>query len=140
MTSHDGGSSFRGSATSPVRSSHQLPQRLGSRGHAGVRGAGVCHPEPRALGVRDAPNPFGLHEDDQADVILLTSYWHNWLTTLHPDRVSDVMRVLAGSATAIVGLDGTDCFELGFGPRALSQLTTIIKFQGVFRDRDLYKL
>jgi hypothetical protein len=93
---------------------------------------------PRALGILDAPNPFGLPEGDQADVILLTSYWHRWLTTAHPDRVDQVMRVLERSADAIVGLDGTDHFELGFGPRSLENVAIVIKFQGVFRDRDLY--
>jgi hypothetical protein len=93
---------------------------------------------PLALGVSDAPNPFGLPEEDQADVVLLTSYWHNWLTTHHPGKVAAVMRVLARSARAVVGLDGVDYFELGFGPPALRNLATVIKFQGVFRDRALY--
>lgn len=94
--------------------------------------------DPRVLGLPDAPNPFGLPEADQADVVLLTSYWHRWLTTDHPDRVDNVLRVLERSAGAIVGLDGTDHFELGFGPRTLENVATVLKFQGVFRDRDLY--
>jgi hypothetical protein len=92
----------------------------------------------RALGFADPPNPFGLPEDDQADVVLLTSYWLGWLTMHHPDRVDDVMRALETAAGPIIGLDGTDYFELGFAPRSLPRLATIIKFQGVFRDRDLY--
>ena len=90
------------------------------------------------LGLADAPNPFGLPEDDRADVVLLTSYWHSWLTTRHPDKVDDVMRVLERSADAIVALDVADYFELGFGPRALDRVATVLKFQGVFRDHDLY--
>jgi hypothetical protein len=93
---------------------------------------------PLALGIADAPNPFGLPVDDHADAVLLTSYWHNWLTTRHPSRVDEVTRVLQQSADAVVGVDGTDCFELAFRARSLAQLTTVIKFQGVFRDRDLY--
>ncbi len=93
---------------------------------------------PAALGLPDAPNPFGLPEHDQADVILLTSYWRNWLQLHHPDDTGRVMRVLGKSAGAIVGLDGTDYFELGFAPGWLENVSTVIKFQGVFRDRDLY--
>jgi hypothetical protein len=93
---------------------------------------------PRALGLPDAPNPFGLRQDDQADVILLTSYWRNWLSTHHPDEVGRVMGVLERSARVIVGLDGTDYFELGFAADWLDRVKTVIKFQGVFRDRDLY--
>lgn len=91
-----------------------------------------------ALGIPDAPNPFALPEVDQAHVVLLTSYWYRWLTTRHPDLVDHAMCVLEKSAAAVVGLDGTDYFELGFGPQALERLATVIKFQGVFRDRDLY--
>lgn len=91
-----------------------------------------------ALGLANAPNPFGLPEDDRADVVLLTSYWRSWLATHHPDDVGRVMRVLERSANVIVGLDGTDYFELGFGAECLENVSTIIKFQGVFRDRDLY--
>lgn len=90
------------------------------------------------LQLPDAPNPFGLTEVDQADVILLTSYWHRWLTTTHPDLVGNTMRVLERSADAIVGLDGTDYFELGFDPTTLARVASVLKFQGVFRDRDLY--
>ena len=93
---------------------------------------------PAVLGIPDAPNPFGLPVDDHADVVLLTSYWHNWLTTRHPDSLDRVMRILERKADAVIGLDGTDCFELAFGPGPVAQLNTVIKFQGVFRDRDLY--
>lgn len=92
----------------------------------------------RRLGLGDAPNPFGLVEADAADVVLLTSYWHRWLTMTHPDLAENTMRVLETSAETVVGLDGTDYFELGFTPPALERVTTVIKFQGVFRDRDLY--
>ncbi len=91
-----------------------------------------------SLGLPDVPNPFGLAEVGRADVVVLTSYWHRWLTVTHPDRVQATMGTLERSAETIVGLDGTDYFELGFDPGALEQVATVIKFQGVFRDRDLY--
>jgi hypothetical protein len=93
---------------------------------------------PAALGLPDAPNPFGLPERDRADVILLTSYWRTWLQMHHPHDAGRVMGVLEKRAHAIVGLDGTDYFELGFAPTWLENVSTIIKFQGVFLDRDLY--
>jgi len=90
------------------------------------------------LGIPDAPNPFGLPEVDRADVVLLTSYWHGWLTSRHPDLVEATMRVLERSAETVVGLDGTDYFELGFDPHTLEQVASVLKFQGTFRDRNLY--
>jgi hypothetical protein len=38
----------------------------------------------------------------------------------------------------MVGIDGADHFELGFEPGAFGEVATIIKFQGVYRDRELY--
>ena len=93
---------------------------------------------PAVLGIDDAPNPFALAEDDRADVILITSYWRRWLEQHHPARVKRVMTVLAGSAEAMVGVDGMDYFELGFEPGGFEGVASIIKFQGVFRDRELY--
>ena len=78
---------------------------------------------PAVLGVDDAPNPFALAEDDSADVILITSYWRRWLELHHPERVKRVMTVLAGRADATTGM---------------SLNGKSIKFQGVFRDRELY--
>ena len=93
---------------------------------------------PAVLGVDDAPNPFALAEDDSADVILITSYWRRWLELHHPERVKRVMTVLAGRADAMVGVDGMDYFALGFEPGGFEGVASIIKFQGVFRDRELY--
>ncbi len=93
---------------------------------------------PAVLGIDDAPNPFALAEDDRADVILITSYWRRWLEQHHAARVKRVMTVLAGSAEALVGVDGMDYFELGFEPGGFEGVASIIKFQGIFRDRELY--
>jgi hypothetical protein len=93
---------------------------------------------PVALGLDAAPNPFALPEDDRVDVILLTSYWRRWLARHHPGRVKHVMAVLERLATAMVGVDGMDHFALGFEPGDFDEVVNIIKFQGVFHDRELY--
>ena len=71
-------------------------------------------------------------------MILLTSYWRRWLERHHPERVKQVMSVLERSAGAVVGIDGMDFFALGFEPGSLDGVASILKFQGVFRDRELY--
>jgi len=93
---------------------------------------------PVVLGLDAAPNPFALREDDRADVILLTSYWLRWLERHHPERVKHVMAVIERSAVAVVGIDGMDFFALGFDPGSFDRVASILKFQGVFRDRELY--
>jgi hypothetical protein len=91
---------------------------------------------PSAVGLTTMPNPFGLYEDDQADVVLLVRSWYEWLNKTHPGRFKDVMRTL--ERWSVVGLDGIDEFALGFPPSAMERFTTVIKPQGLYRDRDLY--
>ena len=93
---------------------------------------------PVALRLDAAPNPFALPEDDRVDVVLLTSYWRRWLALHHPGRVKQVMADLGRLATAMVGVDGMDHFALGFEPGDFDEVVNIIKFQGVFHDRELY--
>src|SRR5262249_47749978 len=52
--------------------------------------------------------------------------------------VSRVMGSLTSSADAVVAVDGMDNFALGFEPGWFEEVANIIKFQGMFRDRELY--
>ena len=91
-----------------------------------------------AIGIRDSPNPFALPESDHADVVLLTAYWYEWLTQHHPDRVDTVMRGLDSRTDTIVGVDGADHFALSLPPSVIERTALVLKFQGLFKDRELY--
>ena len=93
---------------------------------------------PSVLGLPDDPNPFGLPEDDRADVALVTAWWHRWLVARHPDSADRVMRELERRASVLVGVDGPDRFALTFPPRDLKRFEIVLKLQGVYHDRDLY--
>jgi hypothetical protein len=90
------------------------------------------------IGLPDDENPFGLPEDDRADVALVTAWWYRWLFGLHPDRADRVMREVERRTNVLVGLDGPDQFALTFPPSALKRFEVVLKFQGIYRDRDLY--
>jgi hypothetical protein len=94
--------------------------------------------EPAAIGLPRDPNPFGLPEHDHADVALVGAWWHRWLYSHHPDRADDVMREVERRADVVVGLDGPDRFSLTFPPEAMDRFGIVVKFQGLYRDRDLY--
>lgn len=93
---------------------------------------------PSVIGLPNDENPFGLPEDDRADVALVTAWWHRWLIGLHPDRADRVMRAIERRADVLVGLDGPDQFALTFPPSALRRFEVVLKFQGIYHDRDLY--
>jgi hypothetical protein len=94
--------------------------------------------DARSLGLREAPNPFHLPEDDRVDAVLVASSWYDWLEACHSDRVPAVMRSVERCADTVVGFDGVDQFALGLPPRALERFASVVKTQGVYRDRDLY--
>jgi hypothetical protein len=89
------------------------------------------------VGAAETGNPFGLPEVDRADVVLVTSSWHGWLTSHHPERADEVLGALERRADVIVGLDGNRVV-LDFPPSALERFVTVIKPAGIYRDRDLY--
>jgi hypothetical protein len=93
---------------------------------------------PSAVGLAELPNPFALPEVDRADVVVLTKWGYDWLTWRHPNRVDDVMRALERRAEVVVGFDGADQFALGFPPKIVERVASVIKPQGLYRDRDLY--
>jgi hypothetical protein len=93
---------------------------------------------PSVLGLPSDQNPFGLPEDDRADVALVTAWWHRWLVARHPDRADQVMRDLERRANVLVGVDGPDRFALTFPPRDLKRFEIVLKLQGIYHDRDLY--
>jgi hypothetical protein len=104
---------------------------------------GLREPEPadgRRHGtvnlLRDL-NRFALPEDESADVVLIESHWYRLMAERHPGQIADVMRNLERRADLLVGLDA-DSFALGFPPSALERLAIVLKFDGVYRDRDLY--
>ena len=93
--------------------------------------------EPGAFDLLEKVNPFSLPEDDRADVGLIESLWYRLAAARHPGRIDAAMRNLERRADVLVGLDA-DQFALGFPPSALERLSLVIKFDGVYRDRDLY--
>jgi hypothetical protein len=93
---------------------------------------------PSTMGLDDAPNPFGLEVDEGADVVVLSSTFYHWLKTHRPDHVDSTLENVRRRGYRLVGLDGADDFALAFPPHVLSQLTVVLKGQGVYRDRDLY--
>lgn len=93
--------------------------------------------EPGAFDLLEKVNPFSLEEDDRADVVLIESHWYRLAAARHPERIGEAMRNLERRADVLVGLDA-DQFALGFPPSALERLALVIKFDGVYRDRDLY--
>jgi hypothetical protein len=82
-------------------------------------------------------NPLGLPEDDRAEAVLIESHWYRLVAERYPERIDEVMRSLERRANLLVGLDA-DQFALGFPPSALERLALVIKFDGLYRDRDLY--
>jgi hypothetical protein len=94
--------------------------------------------EARSLGLREAPNPFRLPEDDSADAVMVASSWYDWLEASHGERVPTVMRKLERCADVVLGFDGVDQFALGLPPHALERFAAVVKTQGLYRDRDLY--
>jgi hypothetical protein len=104
---------------------------------------GLPQPQPREAdgrGVFDRfgnLNRFGLSEDDRADVVLIESHWYRLVAELYPERIDEVMRNLERRSDLLVGLDA-DSFALGFPPAALERLAVVIKFDGLYRDRELY--
>lgn len=93
---------------------------------------------PGALGRIDMHNPFGLPETDRVDVALVGSWWYVWLEHHYPDQVDDVIRRLEQSAEVVVGINGSDRFNLGFPPHAIERFASVLCMQGLYRDRDLY--
>ena len=93
---------------------------------------------PSALGLPDAPNPFALPEDDSADVVLVERSGYLWLAKHHADQVAEVLQRLERRVGPVIGLDGADDFPLGFPPWVIDHFATVIKFQGIYRDRELY--
>jgi hypothetical protein len=93
--------------------------------------------EPGAFDLLEKVNPFSLREDDRADVVLIESHWYRLAAARHPERIGEAMRNLERRADVLVGLDA-DQFALGFPPSALERLALVIRFDGVYRDRDLY--
>ena len=93
--------------------------------------------EPGAFDLLEKVNPFSLPEDDRADVVLIESHWYRLAAARHPERIDEAMRNLERRASVLVGLDA-DQFALGFPPSALERLSLVIKFDGAYRDRDLY--
>jgi hypothetical protein len=91
-----------------------------------------------SLGLEQLPNPFGLPEAEAADAVLVTGYWLQWLRRTHPDRAEQVLDAVDRRGRVTIGIDGADQFELGITPRDLARFPLTLKFQGVFRDRDLY--
>lgn len=102
------------------------------------RGLELVAFEPGVVGLPPDPNPFGLEEHDHADVALVSAWWHRWLYSQHPERADEVMRAIERHADVVVGLDGPDRFGLTFPPAAMDRFGIVVKFQGVYRDRDLY--
>jgi hypothetical protein len=92
---------------------------------------------PSTIGLAGVPNPFGLVEDDRAEAVLVTKSFYEWLEDHHGDRVGECLRRLE-NVGPLVGLDGADEFALGFPPRAMERFRLVLKFQGLYRDRDLY--
>jgi hypothetical protein len=90
------------------------------------------------LGLKQLPNPFALPETDRADAVLVTGYWLTWLHRTHSDQAEQVLAALDRCCRVAIGFDGADQFELGIAPRDLARFPLTLKFQGVFRDRDLY--
>jgi hypothetical protein len=93
---------------------------------------------PATLGVDGSPNPFALPEGDDADVILVTSYWYQWLVGNRSHCSEAVMRRLERHRAVMIGIDGADYFELSLPPAAIERMRVVLKFQGLFKDRDLY--
>jgi Glycosyl transferases group 1 len=93
--------------------------------------------EPGGFDLLEKVNPFSLKEDDRADVVLIESHWYRLAAARHPERIGEAMRNLERRADVLVGLDA-DQFALGFPPSALERLALVVKFDGVYRDRDLY--
>jgi hypothetical protein len=91
-----------------------------------------------AMGVCEAPNPFGLPEGGAADVVLLTGSWERWLRERHADRAAQIMEAIEHRCTAIVGLEPGDDLGLSLSPQSVERMAVVIKPQGLYRDRDLY--
>ena len=114
------------------------PQRFPESVFLATPGLQLVALRPSPVGAPEEANLLGLPEDDRADVVLVTAWWHRWLTLRQPERADDVMSELERRADVIVGVDGPARFALSFPPAALERLAVVIKFQGIYRDRDLY--
>ena len=90
------------------------------------------------MGLPHSPNPFGLPLVDQADVVLMTTYFHRWLRRTHPDGIDEVFDRLERLAPVVAGLDGVDEFALYFPPALMERFTLVLKTNGLYRDRELY--
>jgi Glycosyl transferases group 1 len=93
---------------------------------------------PARLGLAQMPNPFALAEVEAADAVLVTGYWLDWLRGAAPTHAERAIAALERCGRVVIGIDGTDHFELGMTPRDLARFPLTLKFQGLFRDRDLY--
>lgn len=91
-----------------------------------------------AIGFPEDRNPFKLPYADRVDVALVSGWWYSLLTTHFPDRTDGVLREIRDRSDYVVGLDGPDRFSLSFSPEAMGQFEIVVKFQGIYRDRDLY--
>lgn len=93
----------------------------------------------RRLGGTSQGNPFGLPIVESADVVLVSSFWHNWLLREHPDQVASVFKGFERRARTVVGLECEDAFALLLlPPSEMDRYALVIKSHGVYRDRDLY--
>lgn len=90
------------------------------------------------IGLPESPNPFGLPRSEEADVTLVTSYWHQWVVREHPDALDAVFSRLDQLEGPLVGLDCADDFRLDLPPEMFDRFELVLKAQGVYRDRDLY--
>lgn len=92
----------------------------------------------RVIGFPEDRNPFHLPSAEHVDVALIGAWWWRHVTTHFHDRAGKIIREVRRHADYLVGLDGPDRFDLTFPPDAFREFTIVIKFQGLYRDRDLY--
>lgn len=87
--------------------------------------------------VKDLPNPYKLDKVRKPSAILIT---HDWLRWANQQGVGteEAIKKLGKIGAPIIGVDGSDGFELFFNAIELGYLDRCIKTQGIYNDRSLY--
>jgi len=106
-------------------------------------GLEVAALDPRVLGIDvgsdgGVHNPFGLPMVRQAEVLLVSTAWYEWLAASHPERVREIFARLEGCAEVLVGVESHDELQLNLPPQAIERMACVLKGGGLYRDRELY--
>lgn len=99
---------------------------------------GFVRKDPASVGLSAYPDPFELPIADTARTALVSQDFYYYLrrNDIAPCRFFERLRHFVDR---VILYDSNDRFSLSIGPEAFDYADLVIKFQGLYKDRDLYQ-